>query len=144
MQADRTSSRLTKSSSASSLEEQRKAELAAACAAAAEAAAELAATKVAAVIAEKYEKHIAELKSDIADQIATRNISPPPSDKASPPPPEYLLTLQGSHVIPSPVAVPAPQFSQPARSYVLTRPTSQSTHSPDVEALPTAQVTQAV
>jgi hypothetical protein len=87
MQADRTSSRLTKSSSASSLEEQRKAELAAACAAAAEAAAELAATKVAAVVAEKYEKHIAELKSEIADQIATRNISPPPSDKASPPPP---------------------------------------------------------
>jgi hypothetical protein len=39
------------------------------------------------VIAEKYEKHIAELKSDIAGQIATRNISLPPLDKASPPPP---------------------------------------------------------
>ena len=86
MQADRTSSRLAKSSSVSSLEEQREAELAAACAAAA--------TKVAAVIAEKYEKHIAELKSDIAGQIATRNISPPPLDKASPPPPTPLNLVQ--------------------------------------------------
>jgi hypothetical protein len=77
MQSERTSSRLTKSS-ASSLEEQRKAELAAACAAAAEAAAEHAATKIAAVIAEKHEKHISTLESALADKIATSSVSSPP------------------------------------------------------------------
>ena len=93
MQSERTSSRVTKSS-ASSLEEQRKAELVAACAAAAEAAAEQASTKVAAAIAEKYEKHISKLESALADQIATSSVSsPPPTPPANASPAKPRPTL---------------------------------------------------